>query len=210
VSSPESLELANAAQLRAVVGEPSLRARTKESSSLDERAVAFIGSSPFLVMASGDASGSSDASPKGGPPGFVKVLGPRRLLVPEFPGNRRLDGVENLVTRAGIGLLFIVPGITETLRVNGLARLRRDPELTEACAVEGRPPWFVVDIAVEQVFSHCGKAFLRSGLWNPESWIAPEDVVSPSATIAERAASEGRSERSVRRDVEDGYRPELY
>jgi len=187
-----------------------MRALSKESSTLDERAVAFIACAPFLVMASGDAAGSSDASPKGGPPGFVKVLGPARLLVPEFPGNRRLDGVENLATRAGVGLLFIVPGITETLRVNGRARLSRDRELTKACAVEGRPPWFVVDVAVEQVFSHCSKAFLRSGLWNPESWTEPGNVLSPSATITERAASEGLPEASVRREVDEGYRPELY
>jgi PPOX class probable FMN-dependent enzyme len=200
----------SAADLHALVGEPSARAVAKEVSSLDERAVAFIDASPFIVMATGAADGSADASPKGGPAGFVKVLSPTRLLVPEFPGNRRLDGADNLETRAGIGLLFFVPGITETLRVNGEARLTRDPELGAACAVDGRTPWFVIDVAVRQVFSHCGKALLRSELWNPGSWSDPDLVPSPSNTITQRAAEEGRAESSVRAEVDEGYRPELY
>ena len=99
--------------------------------ALDERARDFIAASPFLVMATTGADGSCDAGPKGGPAGFVRVLTDTRLLVPEFPGNRRFDGVQNLVTRPGIGLLFVVPGISETLRVNGFARLTRDPELLD-------------------------------------------------------------------------------
>ncbi len=128
------------------------------------------------------------------------------MLVPEFPGNRRFDGVQNLVPRPGIGLLFVVPGISETLRVNGFARLTREPELLEACAVDGRRPWFVADVEVRQVFSHCGKAFLRSRLWQPEAWPDPDTVRSPSRTIAE-AAENGRRESDVRRDVEEAYRP---
>jgi PPOX class probable FMN-dependent enzyme len=207
---PDRYELRCAAELRAVVGEPHPRVISKETPALGERAAAFIAASPFVVIATGDRDGASDASPKGGPPGFVKVVDARHLLVPEFPGNRRLDGVHNLVGRPGVGLLFVVPGISETLRVNGVGRLTRDPGLCERCAVEGRSPWFVIEVEVRQVFSHCGKAFLRSGLWNPASWTDPAEIVSPSLTIAERALAEGRSEASVRRDVEDGYRPELY
>jgi predicted pyridoxine 5'-phosphate oxidase superfamily flavin-nucleotide-binding protein len=132
------------------------------------------------------------------------------LLVPEFPGNRRLDGVQNLVERPGVGLLFIVPGITETLRVNGSGRLTRDPELCALCATDGKPPWFVIDVEVRQVFSHCSKAFLRSGLWNPVGWADPAEVVSPSKTIAARASEEGRTEDDVRREVDESYRPGLY
>jgi PPOX class probable FMN-dependent enzyme len=210
VATPDRHELRSAADLRAVVGEPHPRVIAKETPALGERAIAFIGASPFVVIATGGLEGSSDASPKGGPPGFVKVLDARHLLVPEFPGNRRLDGVQNLVGRPGVGLLFVVPGITETLRVNGVGRLTRDPELCARCAVDGKSPWFVVEVEVRQVFSHCGKAFLRSELWNPERWPDPAEIVSPSLTIAERALVEGRSEASVRRDVEDGYRPDLY
>src|SRR5579862_3595926 len=197
-----SFDVQSAADLRAIVGEPLPRVITKETPELDERAIAFIGVAPFLVIATSAADGSSDASPKGGPPGFVKVVAPQRLLIPEFPGNRRLDGVQNLVERPGIGLLFIVPGITETLRVNGTARLTRDPELGAACAVDGRLPWFVVDIAVRQVFSHCSKAFLRSGLWAPDEWPDPANITSPSRSIAERAGKEGRPEQEIRREVD--------
>ena len=205
-----SYDVRSLAELREVVGEPLPRTITKETPTLDTRATAFIGSSPFLVLATGAADGSSDASPKGGPPGFVHVVDERRLLVPEFPGNRRLDGVQNLVERPGVGLLFVVPGITETLRVNGIARLTRDPELSELCAIDGKPPWFVIDVEVRQVFSHCSKAFLRSGLWDPEGWADPADVVSPSRTIAERALEERRPERDVRREVDESYGPGLY
>jgi PPOX class probable FMN-dependent enzyme len=181
-------EIASTAELRELFGEPLPRVVAKEMPALDERAKEFIAASPFLVMATTGADGSCDSGPKGGPVGFVHVPADTRLLVPEFPGNRRFDGVQNLVHRPGIGLLFVVPGISETLRVNGFARLTREPELLEACAVDGRTPWFVADVEVRQVFSHCGKAFLRSRLWQPESWPEPE----------------------VRRDVEDAFRPGLY
>jgi PPOX class probable FMN-dependent enzyme len=191
-------------------GEPIPRAVTKEMRELDEQTRAFIAAAPFVVMATTGDDGSCDAGPKGGPPGFVHVLTDRRLLIPEFPGNRRFDGVQNLLTRPGIGLLFVVPGISETLRVNGNAQLTRDPELLETCAVDGRTPWFVTDMEICQVFSHCGKAFLRSELWKAESWPDPDDVRSPSKSIAELAAEERRRESHVRREVEDAYRPALY
>jgi PPOX class probable FMN-dependent enzyme len=210
VTATDGYDVLSVGDLRAVVGEPLPRTITKETPTLDERATAFIGTAPFLVLATGSADGSSDASPKGGPPGFVRVLDPTRVLIPEFPGNRRLDGVQNIVERPGVGLLFIVPGITETLRVNGVARLTRNPELCALCATDGKPPWFVIDVEVRQVFSHCSKAFLRSGLWNPDGWADPGAVVSPSRTIAERASEEGRPEHDVRLDVDESYRPGLY
>jgi PPOX class probable FMN-dependent enzyme len=210
MTAPGSYDVTSVADLRAVVGEPLPRTISKETPTLDERATAFIGTAPFLVLATASPDGSSDASPKGGPPGFVRVLDERRLLVPEFPGNRRLDGLQNLVERPGVGLLFIVPGITETLRVNGIGRLTRDPELCALCATDGKPPWFVIDVEVRQVFSHCSKAFLRSRLWNPDAWADPAEVVSPSKTIAERASDEGRPEQDVRREVDESYRPGLY
>ncbi len=210
MSAARDTDVESVAALRAIVGEPLPRVIAKETAVLDERAIAFIESAPFLVMATGAGDGSSDCSPKGGPPGFVRVMGDRRLLIPEFPGNRRLDGVRNLLERPGIGLLFLVPGITETLRVNGTARLTRDDALRDACAVDGRAPWFVVDVEVAQVFGHCSKALLRSELWSPERWPDPTTVTSPSRTVAERSSREGRPEHEVRREVDDGYRPGLY
>jgi PPOX class probable FMN-dependent enzyme len=202
--------ISSTAQLRELFGEPLPRVVTKEMPQLDAQTKAFIAAAPFLVMATTGADGSCDAGPKGGPPGFVRVLTDTRLLIPEFPGNRRFDGVQNLVTRPGIGLLFVVPGISETLRVNGIARLTRDPDLREECSVDGRKPWFVADVEVRQVFSHCGKAFLRSDLWKPESWPDPDDIKSPSKSISELAAEERRRESLVRSEVEEAYRPALY
>jgi uncharacterized protein len=196
-------------QLWELVGEPLPRVIAKETAALDERARSFVAASPLLVMATTGADGSCDAGPKGGPPGFVRVLSDTRMLVPEFPGNRRFDGVQNLVDRPGVGLLFVVPGISETLRVNGFARLTRDPQLLAACEVDGRRPWFVADVAVRQVFSHCGKAFVRSSLWQADSWPDPLDVRSPSRSIAGIAEEERRDEADVRREVEASYVPEV-
>jgi PPOX class probable FMN-dependent enzyme len=198
------------AELRAVIGEPHERALSKESTQLDDRARSFIGFCPFLVIATSAADGSTDASPKGGPPGFVRVFDDRRLAIPEYPGNRRFDGVHNVVDRPGVGLLFVIPGIAETLRVNGQATLSRDPDLTAGFAVDGRPPWFVVDVEVTQVFSHCSKAFLRSHLWKPEHWPDPADVRTPFRSVYERAQAEGRTEAEVRAAVERSYEPDLY
>jgi PPOX class probable FMN-dependent enzyme len=198
-----------AAQLWELVGEPLERVLSKETAALDRRACDFIALSPLLVMATTGADGSCDAGPKGGPPGFARPLTGTRVLVPDFPGNRRFDGVQNIVDRPGVGLLFVVPGISETLRVNGFARLTRDPALLAECEVDGRRPWFVVDVAVRQVFSHCGKAFVRSRLWEPESWPDPRAVPSPSRSIAGLAEQEHRDEAAVRREVEASYVPDV-
>ena len=197
------------AQLRELFGEPQPRVVSKEMCALDEATRGFIASSPFLVMATTAADGSCDAGPKGGPPGFVRVLSDTRLLIPEFPGNRRFDGVQNLVERRGIGLLFVVPGISETLRVNGFARLTRDPDLLEQCGIDGRHPWFVTDVQIEQVFSHCGKAFIRSDLWRPELWPDADEVSSPSKSIAASASEGNRRQSDVRREVEEAYEPTM-
>jgi len=209
VSDEQMGTISSAAQLRQLFGEPLPRVVAKEMPALDEATREFIAAAPFLVMATTGADGSCDAGPKGGPPGFVRVLSDTRLLIPEFPGNRRFDGVQNLVERPGIGLLFVVPGISETLRVNGFARLMRDEELLESCAVDGRLPWFVADVEVRQVFSHCGKAFVRSDLWQPERWPDPDAVRSPSKSIAGSAAEERRREAEIRREVEASYDPRV-
>jgi PPOX class probable FMN-dependent enzyme len=209
VDEPDPHVISATEQLWALVGEPLERVLAKETPALDERAREFMAMSPLLVLATTGADGSCDAGPKGGPAGFVTVLSDTRVLVPDFPGNRRFDGVQNIVDRPGVGLLFVVPGISETLRVNGFARLTRDPALLAACEVDGRQPWFVVDVAVCQVFSHCGKAFVRSRLWQPESWPDPLAVRSPSRSIAGLAKDEGRDEADVRRQVEASYVPDV-
>jgi PPOX class probable FMN-dependent enzyme len=153
--------------LRALYRAPSERAVKKQLERLDEHCRRFISLSPFLVMASADAEGRVDASPRGGDPGFVKVLDERTVLIPDAPGNNRLDSMQNLVARPGVGLLFMIPGVDETLRINGRASLRTDAALVDLCANERRRPPLVIAVAVQEAYLHCAKALMRSQLWDP-------------------------------------------
>jgi uncharacterized protein len=166
-------------ELRAVYRPPSRPAVAKQIDHLDGNCRAFIAHSPFVTVATADADGRCDVSPKGGPPGFVRVLDDHQLAVPDLSGNNRLDSLENLVANAGIGLLFLVPGFGETLRVNGRATISTDPDVLAACAVGDVTPRVAVVVTVEEAYVHCAKALRRSGLWEPERW--PDLAALPSA-----------------------------
>jgi PPOX class probable FMN-dependent enzyme len=152
--------------LRQLYGPASERSLKKEMPSLDAHAIRFVALSPFVVLASSDADGHMDASPRGGEPGFVKVLDAQTLLLPDAPGNNRLDTLENIIATGRIGLLFMVPGFDETLRVNGRAVLSTDPADLALCADARRAPALAIRVAVESVYLHCGKALMRSQLWD--------------------------------------------
>ena len=152
--------------LRALYGPARERSLKKEIPALDEHATRFIGLSPFVVLASSDADRHMDASPRGGEPGFVKVPDAQTLLVPDAPGNNRLDTLENIIATGRLGLLFMVPGFDETLRINGRAVLSTDPADLALCADARRAPVLVIRMAVESVYLHCAKAFMRSQLWD--------------------------------------------
>ena len=152
--------------LRDIYKPVSERALKKEIPSLDAHAVQFIGLSPFVVLASGGADTSLDASPRGGEPGFVKVLDAQTLLIPDSPGNNRLDTLENIIATGRLGLLFMVPGFDETLRINGQAVLSTDPADLAQCVDARRTPKLVIRVSVESVYLHCAKAFMRSQLWD--------------------------------------------
>ena len=152
--------------LRTIYKPASERALKKEIPSLDAHAMQFIGLSPFVVLASGAATGDLDASPRGGEPGFVKVHDAHTLLIPDAPGNNRLDTLENIVSTGQLGLLFMVPGFDETLRINGQAVLSTDTQDLQPFAQSQRPPALVIRVTVAAVYLHCAKAFMRSQLWN--------------------------------------------
>lgn len=152
--------------LRQLYGPARERSLKKEIPSLDAHAVQFIGLSPFVVLASSDADGHMDASPRGGDAGFVKVLDEQTLLVPDSPGNNRLDTLENIIATGRLGTLFMVPGFDETLRANGRAVLSTDPADLALCVDARRTPALVIRLTVESVYLHCAKAFMRSGLWD--------------------------------------------
>jgi len=152
--------------LRSLYREPSERAVRKQLDRLDAHCRRFVSLSPFLVIASADADGRVDASPRGGEPGFVKVFDDRTVLIPDSPGNNRLDSMQNLISRPGVGLLFMVPGVDETLRINGKATLRTDEALIGLCANERRRPPLVIAVEVNEAYLHCAKALMRSKLWD--------------------------------------------
>lgn len=152
--------------LRQLYGPASERSLKKEMPSLDSHAIRFLALSPFVVLASCDADGHMDASPRGGDAGFVKVLDAQTLLIPDSPGNNRLDTLENIVSTGRLGLLFMVPGFDETLRVNGRAVLSTDPADLALCADARRTPALAIRVAVASVYLHCAKAFMRSQLWD--------------------------------------------
>lgn len=162
------------AELREVLGEPTPRVIGKDRTALHEIDRAWIAASPFLLVATSASDGSCDVSPKGDPPGFVHVLDDRTLAVPERPGNKRADGYRNVLSNPHVGLIFLVPGRGDTLRINGRARLVRDAPFFDDMVVKGHRPLLALVVDVEQVFHHCSKAFLRSKLWDPESWGAPD------------------------------------
>ena len=154
-------------ELRQLYGAASERASLKELPSMDRHAQQFIALSPFVVLASANATGQMDASPRGGAPGFVKVIDTQTLLIPDAPGNNRLDTLENILDTGQLGLLFMLPGFDETLRVNGQAVLSTEPSALQQCADARRTPVLVIRVRVQAVYLHCAKAFMRAQLWNP-------------------------------------------
>jgi PPOX class probable FMN-dependent enzyme len=162
--------VASAAELRAIIGPALPRSVKKEIRHLDAHCRALIAKSPFVLVASSDAQGRCDVSPKGDVPGFVQVLDDETLAIPDRPGNRRADTFGNVLQNPRVGLLFLIPGKLETLRVNGSARIVRDESLRERMRVAGKLPALALAVNVEQAFIHCGKCMIRSALWQPTAW----------------------------------------
>ncbi|MEM8684125.1 MAG: MSMEG_1061 family FMN-dependent PPOX-type flavoprotein [Pseudomonadota bacterium] len=157
-------------QFRAVMGEPSDKVTRKSLSALDKHCGAFIDRAPFMLIASADADGNMDVSPKGDPVGFVKILDDKTLAIPDRLGNKRADTIENILQNPKVGLIFLIPGKTETLRIGGEAMIVRDVALRDSMAVKGKSPDFVIVVSVEEAFFHCSKCMIRSKLWQTEHW----------------------------------------
>ncbi len=159
------------AALRALLGEPLAIVSAKTSDRLNRLTRQFIERSPLVLIATSARDASCDVSPRGDPAGFVRILDDRTLLIPERPGNRLADSLRNIVESPHVGLLFIIPGVGDTFRVNGRATLTTDSALLEPSAVEGKTPRLGILVDVEQAFTHCSKAFIRSDFWNPERFV---------------------------------------
>ena len=179
-------EVSDLDSLTALLGEPTPAVRDKVRHELTDVDVDWLRSSPFCVLATTSANGECDASPKGDPAGqLVHVIDERTIALAERPGNRRADGYRNILQNPGVGLVFLIPGRGDTLRVNGRARLVSDAPFFDEMVVKGHRPVLALVIEVDEIFHHCQKAFLRSRIWDPESW-DPESRVPRRAVLAQR------------------------
>jgi uncharacterized protein len=183
---------------------PAARAWEKEIGALDAGCEAFLARSPLCVLATSDADGRCTASPRGGPPGFVRVLDPQRLAWADLTGNKRIDAFRHILANPRVGLLFLVPGLRETLRIDGTAHLTRDPAVLRATDVPGRTADLAVGVHVRTAFLQCGKALIRSKLWEPRSWPAPGELPSAAAMLKAHRAEDTPVE-EVAAHLEDAY-----
>ena len=175
------------AELRATLGYPAELVVNKTLDYLDDHCRTFIENSPFLTIASSDGNGHFDVSPKGDPPGFVKILDDRTLAIPDRPGNKRADTLTNVLRNPQVGLLFLIPGVRETLRVNGSATVVRDPELLQLLAVNDRPALFATVVTVQEAFLHCAKCMIRSKLWTAADPDRVTKIASLGTSLVEQA-----------------------
>jgi PPOX class probable FMN-dependent enzyme len=198
------------AELRSLVGEPSEGARKKQLDRLDAHCREIITHCPFILVGTADAAGRCDVSPKGDAAGFVLVLDDHHLVIPDRPGNKRIDGMRNILENPHAGVLFLVPGRGETLRVNGRAAITRDPELLARMEVQGKRPRLAIGIEVEEVFIHCAKAFMRSHLWQPEQWPDISTLPSAACMLFEHIKPEGKTLEDYERGLNFAYEKTLY
>ncbi|WAL63598.1 pyridoxamine 5'-phosphate oxidase family protein [Amycolatopsis cynarae] len=202
------VEVGSEDELREIVGAPKPSALRKERPRLHEMDRQWLAESPFCLIATAGADGACDVSPKGDPAGFTLVLDDTTIAIPDRPGNRRIDGLRNVLANPHVGLLYFIPGRGDTLRVNGRARLIRDAPFFDAMAVEGHRPPLALLVEVEQVFHHCAKAFLRSKLWRPETW-RPE-ALPTRAKIAKALERPEDSLEELERYYGPSYADHLY
>jgi uncharacterized protein len=201
------------ASFRSLVPSPSELVVAKEITFLDGHCQTLIARSPFVLIATANQTGQCDVSPRGDAPGFVQVLDDKHLAIPDRPGNKRFDTFENIFDNAHVGLLFIIPGLQETLRVNGKAFIIQDDDVLDNASVEGKRPSFAVGVEVEQAFIHCAKAFIRSGLWKPSMWQDTKDLPSLAKMLLDHANANKKvavNEAELDETIAESYRTKLY
>ncbi len=198
--------------LRALYGEPSALSLKKELDHLDHNCRRFVELSPFLCLATFGADGRADNSPRGDAPGFVEVADEKTLLLPDRPGNNRIDSLTNIVNRPEVGLLFFIPGFTETLRVNGRARLTTAQDLMSRFTVDSRAPRLIVVVTVEEVFLQCSKALIRSKLWKEEARVDRKALPTLGQMIADvvDAKTNAATVKTYDELIDQNARDELY
>ena len=202
--------ITDVAELRDHVGEPIPRTLDKQLDHLDHHCVDFIARSPIAMLATAGADGRCDCSPRGGPPGFGHVADAHTVVLPDYKGNRRQDSHVNVVENPHAGLLFLIPGLGETLRVNGRARLTRDEELLTILRTKGDPPQLGLVVEVEEVYLHCAKACMRSQVWDPSTWPAKEELPSAPQIYRDHRDTPGLTVDQVEAELEESFRTRMW
>lgn len=195
-------------QLRGLVGDSSPLVQHKLWDTLEPSTLDFIRRSPFLLLATSDAQGNLDVSPKGDGPGFVAIEDAKTLLIPDRKGNKLIFGLQNILLNPHVGVIFLIPGTGETLRVNGRAELTTDPEILQRLSARGQPALVAIRVTVDQCFFHCAKAFLRAQLWNPEAWATPH-AISFGKILAGKMGGDEKMARQIDDFVEQDYKTNL-
>lgn len=199
--------------LRARMGEVGELAAGKTLKRIDKYARAYIERSPFLCIGTADEKGNADVSPRGDPPGFVRIIDDRTIIIPDRPGNNRVDTMSNIVANPQVGILFIIPGIDDTLRINGKAEIIDDPAELAPAAVNGRPPKLGIRVKVEEVFFHCAKAFRRSKLWDQNSHVDRGFLPGLAHMVMEQARAcevDEQESDKVEAEIQEEYKTGLY
>jgi uncharacterized protein len=200
--------------LRTIIRQPSELVIAKEINFLDEHCKNLIALSPFVLIATSNKQGHCDVSPKGDAAGFVQVLDDKHLAIPDRPGNARLDSLENILENSQIGLLFVIPGTRETLRINGKATIVQDDEVLDKGIVDGKRPTLAIGVEVQEVFIHCAKAFIRSNLWKSETWPSLEGLPTFAKMLIDHVNAENiktdMTEKQLDDLLEHDYKAKLY
>jgi PPOX class probable FMN-dependent enzyme len=208
VSAADPHRLETLDQLRAIIGAESPGTRTKLNDALDETARGFVAKSPFALLATCDAEGRPDVTPRGDGPGFVAVADDRTLLIPEQKGNRLIFSLQNILANPRVALIFLVPGTEETFRVHGTAELTADPSVLAELEQRGKPALLAIRVRVERCFFHCAKAFKRASLWKPETW--PEPLrISFGTLFVKKFGADAELAAKIDASIEENYRTEL-
>lgn len=208
MSTTDAHRITTVEQLRARIGEPSAVVPLKLWKSLNETAVGFIKKSPFLLLATADAEGNMDVSPKGDGPGFVEIENDTTLIIPDRSGNKLIFGLQNILHNPHVGLIFLIPGTGETFRVNGRAELTADPVILERLSARGKPAVVAIRVTIEECFLHCAKAFLRANVWKPDHW-SEQYKISFGKLLVEKMGGDEKTVKQFDEFVENDYKNNL-
>ena len=203
-------QISTTSALESIIGTPSGVAIRKELTALDEHMRRFIQHSPFLIISTSSADGRCDASPRGDPPGSIYVVDDRTLLIPDRPGNRRADSLRNIVETGNIGLLFLIPGVGETLRVNGKAAIIRDAQWLTTLSTKGKQPTIAIAVSVEQCFLQCAKALLRSKLWDHRERPSMQSLPCAAEMLAHHVQMPEYDVAKMQELLDGSYKNKLY